>query len=328
MKTKELNKILEGKTPQEQVEILKSELAETRNQHGIEKTNRKWWTATSVVMFVISLIILLLCKCEGNKMSERISGLEKANQELLVENARLECEKEYMKKEIDLMEDVIELQKRLLEKCESKKPVAVKKTSKPSQPSKVTEKMIETKTSDTKASEKIVIEEDCQEYIEAYTKPLQDSLNQIKNDSVEVIMTKENPDNSWEILRAKKAYADMLNMPVNPVIQGSHTFIEYWENPYRRKSEKSFRNGVILGVAGAGVYGVTEAMGHAIFYDAPADNSAAERKSATIKGLRIGAGVLGAASLVEFGRAWHFHKLEGEYIVSPTSIGVSINISP
>lgn len=351
---KMLQKMLEGKSPEEREEILKWELADTRNQYEIERTNRKWWTSLSIFLFVLFLIFLFFCKCERDKSAKRINELEKANQELLIENVRLECENEHMKKEIDLMEDVIELQKKVINNYESKKPVLIitRETQKGKKGTKVqiaevdtmfsgvqeafipdkyvkvkSEKPHKTKTFEKKVSENVVIEDDCKEYINAYTKPIQDSLNQIKNDSIEVVMDKKSPDGNFFISSRKMSYGQMLSMNVNPVMGISHTLTEYWENPYRRKAEKSFRNGVILGVAGAGVYGVTEAMGHAIFYDPPADNSAAERKSATIKGLRVGAGVLGAASLVEFGRAWHFHKLEGKYIVSPTTVGVSVNLS-
>ena len=56
MKKEELDKILEGKSPKEQVEVLKWKLREEVNGREIDNTNKKWWRAGSIALFIIFLI--------------------------------------------------------------------------------------------------------------------------------------------------------------------------------------------------------------------------------------------------------------------------------
>ncbi len=334
---------LQGMNLETQVEVLKSEL-------GRENDRKKSWRFSTVVFIVTTIILLIISKCEGDKMAKRISEIEKANQELLVENQGLkgdvnvlvkevEClnnEISHLKKEIDFLEDIVNTQKKVIDNYENQKPalviseetkngknvVNVKAIIVTKSSNLLSEEEFECSDVEESFSEGFISKEECDSYIGF----LEASLNELKNESVEVEMNKKSPDGSFFLGSRKMSYADMLSMEVNPVMGLSHTFTEYCENPYRTKKEKSFRNGLIFGIAGVGVYGITE-LGHPIFRDPPADNSDAKRKSNTIKGLRIGAGVLGAASIVEFTRAWHFHRLEGKYIVGPTTLGVSVNLS-
>lgn len=384
MKKDELNKILEGKTSQEQVEILKWELKAEKNQREIDNTNKKWWRAGAIVLFIFLLIILFFSKCSGDKMVKTINDLQKAKQELMIKNVQLEAENDCLKKEvkhrkmeIGFLEDIREVQQKHLDKYENQKPaVIVTRTTKNGNPATRVKAAMVNKSSNIPSQvtieDKIIeVEADCEECLENYLEffrrfiflgvnesewnffkdsivPILETLDfeefekgmrtaeyeweigpvsRIEDDSIEVVMKKDNPEQTWEILRKSVTYQDMLNMPVNPVISGYNVFIEYWENPYRRKTEKSFRNGLIFSGIGLGLYGTTEIMGHPVFRDYPADNSAAKRKSNTIMGLRIGAGVAGTLALTEFGRAWHFHRMEGKYIISPTEICLSVNLN-
>ncbi len=353
MKNEKVKQILESKTSitSEQVEILKSEFQ--TQEENLERSNlwKKTLGGTSVILLVALIVVILCSKCSGDKMVKENNDLKVANYELFIENFDLGKENDSLKKELsevkyerDSLEAENEILRERINYAENLKPILlVTKITRHVERKQIIEVDAVMAPKSSKYSSHVSFEHELCNYDSIkfendtlkmkleFGKEVLDlalnSLNQIMNDSVEVVMTKENPDNSWELLRSRAAYQDMLDMPVNPVIEGSHVFTEYWDNPYRIKKEKSFRNALILTGVSGGLYGLTEAMGHPVFRDYPADNSVAQRKSNTIKGLRIGAGVVGAVAVFEFARTWHFHNMEGEYIISPTEVGVSINLS-
>jgi hypothetical protein len=331
-----------------------------------EITRKVWWRRGAIVLFII-LLFLAECnrkaRVDSNDkdvvISELIDSIGDLHKRInFLENNLVEVEDELAEKnskeptlvitrtttksgrpatqaEIIIVDTMFDAQTKAIipDRTYGKPALMVTTITKTSEEKQIIniDAVIVPKSSDYKShmSFEIDLKDDSisREECDAYIEYLKDSLDDLKNDSIEIVMDKKSPDGNFFLGSRKMSYADILSMEVNPVIGISHTFTEYWDNPYRRKAEKSFRNGVIFGVAGAGLYGVTEWIGHPIFRDSPADNSDAQQKSNTIKGLRIGAAVLGTVSLVEFTRAWHFHRLEGKYIVSPTTVGVSVNLS-
>jgi hypothetical protein len=157
----------------------------------------------------------------------------------------------------------------------------------------------------------------------------QDLINQIAktesllNDSLDVCLDKQYRQDSVVVLMAKKIQLKsfLLNSP--PSINYTNTFIEYLPNPYREKAEKSFKRAILSGIISAGLYATSEALGNPVFIDGK-DNASAQKKSDLILGLRISSGIFGFASLFETGRTFYFHKMEGKFIISPTTIGLTL----
>jgi hypothetical protein len=150
-------------------------------------------------------------------------------------------------------------------------------------------------------------------------------LDGLVNDSLDVYLTKQyRSDNPISLVQKKWSIRDIVSGNLAPY-DYKHTYIEYKENPYRQKVENAFWWGVGTGAGAIALYATTEAMGHPQFFD-DRDNSAAWRKHNLILGLRIGSGILGAVSAVEFERAWHFHKLEGKFIINPTQLGLNVSL--
>ena len=159
-------------------------------------------------------------------------------------------------------------------------------------------------------------------------KSLVDSLSKMNkslDDSIDVCLDKQYRTDSARILMQKRLSLRSFTSMTPPSLDYSHTYIEYLPNPYRRKAENSLLGGICFATASIGFYGVSEALGHPVYFD-DRDNSAAQRKHNQILALRILSGVSAAASVVEFGRTISFHHMEGKFIVNPTKIGLTINL--
>jgi hypothetical protein len=324
-----------------------------------DRTRKIWWRRGVIALFII-LLFLACCDRKVRKnlkdanqtitnLTEVIDSLKGELNYSAYQYVVLQIEKENLEVENSEKDEIIDSLKNLVNHWQNQKPIVlVTKHIKPSEGREITivEARIVPKSSkypshvtiecsiEDSAQEKVpcvVTEEDCQEYIEAYTESPRDSLNQIKNDSIVVVMAKTTPDSTSEVSRRAVEYYSLINAPIdespNPI--ATHTLAEYTAMAcyYRQKAENSFWNGVISGGGAAVLYGVTEAMGHPIFRDVPPyNNSAAEMKSITIKGLRVVSGVWAGLSIIEFIRAWYFHNMEAKFIVYPTELGVSLTI--
>ncbi|HLP86340.1 MAG TPA: hypothetical protein VK153_00455 [Candidatus Paceibacterota bacterium] len=146
-------------------------------------------------------------------------------------------------------------------------------------------------------------------------------VNKFLDNSIETCVDKQYRQDSSVVLVKERFPLRSFLSDVPPSINYSHTYIEYLPNPYREKAEKNFRWGVGFAGGAVALYGISEALGHPKFRD-DIDNSDAEKKHNQILSLRIGSGVLAAASMFEFGRTIYFHKMEGKFIVDPTKFGL------
>ncbi|MFH1151645.1 MAG: hypothetical protein V1788_00805 [Nanoarchaeota archaeon] len=150
-------------------------------------------------------------------------------------------------------------------------------------------------------------------------------MDSLLDASLKVCLTKQYRTDSSKVLIDRNIQIKAFLMSLAPPINYTHTYIEYLPNPYRRKAENSFWRGVGFGAASAGCYIISESLGHPKYWD-NRDNSDAEKKSNAIFWWRTGSTVFGAASLFEFGRTIYFHHREGKFIISPTKIGLTINL--
>jgi hypothetical protein len=150
---------------------------------------------------------------------------------------------------------------------------------------------------------------------------------EIPNDSIGVLLTEQSPNQApISLVNARMALRGFFsNDP--PSLHWSRSFTEYIPNIYRKKSENAFWGGVGSGIIALALYETTEQLGHPKFYD-DRDNSSAQKKHDWIVGLRIGSGVFGTLSAIEFGRSWHFHKMEGRFIIGPKKIGLNVGLNP
>jgi len=344
MKTKDFNKILENyPLGIEKVEILKSVFKKTKKQRNAASIIASVLSVTTIIL----IILLCLTKCESDKtivgLETTISNQEKEINNLKIENDSLKIDLLDVNNDMDCLEEENRILRERVSYVENMKPILlVTKITRYLEGKQIIKVDAVMAPNSSKYKSHATFEHEIcnSDSLEAENESLKmelefdndvlevalDLLETIGKDSVEVVMTKENPNASWEILRAQAAYQDLLDIPVNPVIQGGHVFTEYWDNPYRLKKERAFKRALGSAVGSVAFYSLTEIMGHPIYTDY-SDNTEAELKSATIKGLRIVSGVLGAYSVFEFARTWHFHKMEGKYIISPTEIGVSINLN-
>ncbi len=158
--------------------------------------------------------------------------------------------------------------------------------------------------------------------------PLVDSLNKANaflDYSIDICMDKYYRTDSARILLHKNLPVRELFSEKHTSIQYNHSFIEYLPNEYRKKSENAFWRGVVSGAISIGTYAWSESLGHPTFFD-DRDNSAAQTLHNQIFTLRTISTVSALYSAFQFQRAWHFHNMEGKYIVSPTGIGLSIDL--
>jgi len=153
----------------------------------------------------------------------------------------------------------------------------------------------------------------------------------VKNDpvlsnSMTVCLDKTYRQDSSRILFQGKIEPQNLLLNSTQSVNFNHKYIEYLPNPYRLKAEKAFWTGVGTAGAAALLYGASEIVGHPKYWD-DQDNGAAKKKHNLILGLRTGSAILGGLSVISFGRTVYFHKMEGKFIVNPTSINLQINLN-
>lgn len=152
-------------------------------------------------------------------------------------------------------------------------------------------------------------------------------MNNSLNDSIDVCLDKQYRTDSSRILMQKKLSLRDFTSMNPPSLAYNHIYIEYLPNKYRAKAEDSFWNGILFTAISAGSYVFSESLGHPKYWDNQ-DNSKAERKSSLILGSRLISGASAFMATVEFGRAFYFHNMESKFIVSPTKIGLTLNLSP
>jgi len=315
-----------------------------------------FWKSTASLFLVVTIVLLSVMKCTSERT---IKPLKKANQDLLVELASTGNELVLEKRNVDFLKSLLEKKNREIDSLESVinhyenlKPIAlVTKITKPSEKKEIVivDAVMAPKSSKYKShvtfeyalcdSDSLKEENNTLKmeisFLGDVLKVALDSLNNVVNDSVEIALVKSTPTDTSVVARKTMAYYALLHNPISdfevpyPVIS-DRPISEYTSlaDFYRAKSEICFVTGLASGIASAGFYAISEAMGHPIFIvDPPTDNSAAQQKSNTIKGLRWVSAGFGALSAIQIARGWHYHRLEGKFIIYPTEYGAAAGIS-
>jgi hypothetical protein len=287
------------------------------------------------VLYVLAIIIILLLKCCSDKKHHKeISMLQHEKDSLINVNNNL-------KNKYDSLADVLNLQVNaynlLAKKCDSlknenaklrneinslKNRKAIVEVTEESTGKWVEAKMVPLKV---EAPYKLFLrDKECPKLPEDSCKQ-KICLDDLAGDSLNVSLTKQYRTDTAKVLVNKKWSIRDITSGTFTSYNYKNTYIEYLPNPYRLKAQKSFWWGVGTGLGAIALYGTTEAMGHPKFFD-DRDNSAAWRKHNLILGMRIGSGILGTISAVEFGRTIYFHHMEGKFIINPTSVGLTISL--
>jgi hypothetical protein len=314
-------------------------------QHSSSKENtRKIWWRRAVIALIIALLLLAYCdrkvRVDSNdkdvviaELTEKLKEAENAVINLTEENKELKKENDHL----ESLEPHLFITRILTEEGDSATKVETKLVynffdvrSEAIIPDREIPCLEETE--ETEETPCVVTEEDCQEYIDAYTKPLKDSLNQIKNDSVDIALVKTTSDTSYVVGTKRISYYSFLHNPIlewevpEPVVCDVISEYTYLAGVYREKCEKAVKRGTIAGVTGLTLYGATELAGHAMMVHGR-DNSAAERKDLIIKSTRGVAAAFGIWAATEFAFAWHFHRMEAKFIIYPTEYGAVAGLS-
>jgi hypothetical protein len=207
-------------------------------------------------------------------------------------------------------------------------PVIVKKSSTLKKTAKIeTKRIVKSIVKEEKPVEEVKEEQVKKDSCDNFNLLFKNSIfGNADNRILEVNLTKQFRDDSPITLDYTKMPVNLFSK-TNVSLMSNHTYIEYLPNPYRCKAEESFASGIIFGGISVSTYVISEILGHPKYWD-NRDNSDAEKKSSQILALRIISGVSAVASVFEFSRTVHFHKMESKYIISPTKIGLTINLNP
>ena len=150
-------------------------------------------------------------------------------------------------------------------------------------------------------------------------------LDSLLNNPIKICLEKVGKDSVETLYEQQIHLKDFLLKSPPSVNYLSVPRMEYLENPYRIKAEKSFKRAIISGIISAGLYGTSTLIGPAIFIDGR-DNSSAKKTHNQIRALQAGSTLVGLYSVFEFGRTIYFHHMEGKFIVGPNKIGLTINL--
>ena len=150
-------------------------------------------------------------------------------------------------------------------------------------------------------------------------------LDSLLNNPIKICLEKEGKDSVQTLYEQQIHLKEFLQKSPPAVNYLSVPYMEYQKNPYRIKTERSFKRAIISGIFSAGLYGTSTLIGPAIFIDGR-NNSGARKTHNKIRALEIGSTAFGLYSGFELCRTVYFHFMEGKFIVGPNKIGLTINL--